>query len=157
MALWEFNPEMLESLWLMMTSAAWGEITSAEGLHDWRRRAVPLLNNTLAFALQLRKSTENLSQGSRVVGDCSLRRLDSLFRDSLGWPAERQSTSVTRRRLQSALGRHKCLPSCAGSGRPYRTCVIHHRTDELLVEQHSVSDRPLFLLGGGGGASTPNL
>jgi hypothetical protein len=40
-----------------------GEITSAEGLRDWGRRAVPLLNYTLAFALQLRKSTENLSQG----------------------------------------------------------------------------------------------
>jgi hypothetical protein len=28
----------------------------------------------------------------------------------------------------------------AGSGPPDRTCVIHHRTDELLVEQHTVSD-----------------
>jgi hypothetical protein len=58
-----------------MASATWGEITSAEGLHDWGRRAVPLLNYTLAFALQLRKRTENLSQCSRVVGDYSLRRL----------------------------------------------------------------------------------
>jgi hypothetical protein len=46
-----------------MASATWGEITSAEGLHDWGRRAVPLLNYTLALALQLRKSTENLSPG----------------------------------------------------------------------------------------------
>jgi hypothetical protein len=30
---------------------------------------MPLFDKTLAFALQLRKSTENLSQGSRVVGD----------------------------------------------------------------------------------------
>jgi hypothetical protein len=30
-------------------------------------RAVPLFSYTLAFALQLRKSTENLSQGSRLV------------------------------------------------------------------------------------------
>jgi hypothetical protein len=30
---------------------------------------VPVLNYTLALALQLRKSTENLSQGSRVDGD----------------------------------------------------------------------------------------
>jgi hypothetical protein len=29
----------------------------------------------------------------------------------------------------------------AGSGPPDRTCVIHHRTDELLVEQHTVSGR----------------
>jgi hypothetical protein len=41
MALWELNPEMLGSLWLM-ASAAWGEVTLAEGLHDCRRRAVPL-------------------------------------------------------------------------------------------------------------------
>jgi hypothetical protein len=41
-----------------------GEIILAEGLHDWGMRAVPLFSYTLAFALQLRKSTENLSQGS---------------------------------------------------------------------------------------------
>jgi hypothetical protein len=52
-----------------MASATWGEITSAEGLHDWGRRAVPLLNYTLAFALQLRKNTENLIQGSLAVAD----------------------------------------------------------------------------------------
>jgi hypothetical protein len=56
-----------------------GEITLAEGLHDWGRRAVSLLNYTLEFALQLRKSTEKLSQGSRVVGDYSLRRLGRLL------------------------------------------------------------------------------
>jgi hypothetical protein len=32
-----------------------GEITLAEGLHDWGRRAVPFLNYNLAFALQLRR------------------------------------------------------------------------------------------------------
>jgi hypothetical protein len=87
------------------------EMTSAEGFHDWGRRAVSLLNYTSAFALQLRKITKNLSQGSRVVGDYSLRRLGWHFRDSLGWPAEHQSTSVTRGWLQSALSRHRCLPS----------------------------------------------
>jgi hypothetical protein len=40
-----------------------------------------------------------------------LRRFGRLFRDSLGWPAKQQSTSVTCGWLQSALGRHKCLPS----------------------------------------------
>jgi hypothetical protein len=95
MAIWELNPAVLRSLWLM-AFATWGEITSAEDLHDWGRRAVPLLNYTLAFALQLRKSTENLSQGSRVVGDYSLRRLGLFFMDILGWPAEHKSTSVTR-------------------------------------------------------------
>jgi hypothetical protein len=44
-----------------------GGITLTEGLHDWERRAVALLNYTLAFALQRRKSMENLSQGSRVA------------------------------------------------------------------------------------------
>jgi hypothetical protein len=73
-----------------------GEIISIEGLHDWERRAVPLLNYSLAFALQLRKSTENLSQCHRVFGDYSLRRHGFHFRDSLGWPAEHQSTSLTR-------------------------------------------------------------
>jgi hypothetical protein len=29
----------------------------------------------------------------------------------------------------------------AGSGPPDQTCIIHHRMDELLVEQHTVSDR----------------
>jgi hypothetical protein len=82
------------------------------------RRAVPLLNYTLAFALQLRKSTENVCQGSRVVGDYSQRRLGWLLKDSLGWPAENQSTSVTRGWLQSALGRHRCLPSCRNKGFP---------------------------------------
>jgi hypothetical protein len=28
----------------------------------------------------------------------------------------------------------------AGSEHPDRTCFIHHRTDKLLVEQHTVSD-----------------
>jgi hypothetical protein len=52
-----------------------GGITLAEGLRDWGWRAVSLLNYTLAFALQLRKSTENLSQGGRVVccrGTCPI-------------------------------------------------------------------------------------
>jgi hypothetical protein len=54
------------------------------------------LNYTLEYALQLRKSTKNLGQDSRVVGDYSLRRLGCLFMDSLGWSAEHQSPSITR-------------------------------------------------------------
>jgi hypothetical protein len=46
-----------------------GGIILAEGLHDWGMRTVPLFSYTLAFAVQLRKSTENLSQGSRLVLD----------------------------------------------------------------------------------------
>jgi hypothetical protein len=101
-----------------MASATSGGINLAEDLHDWGRRAVPLLNYTLAFAFQLRKSTENLRHGSRVVGDCSLRQIGRFFRDSLDWPAERQSSSVTRGWLQSALGRQKCLPRCRAKGFP---------------------------------------
>jgi hypothetical protein len=41
-----------------------GGIISAEGFHDWGMRAVPLFSYTLAFALQLRNSTENLSQAA---------------------------------------------------------------------------------------------
>jgi hypothetical protein len=59
-------------------------IILAEGLHYWGRRAVPLFNYTQALVLQLRKSTEYLSQGSRVVLRlCSLRRLDRVFGSSM--------------------------------------------------------------------------
>jgi hypothetical protein len=55
------------------------EIALPEGFYDlgesfWLSASViggggacPFFNYTLAFALQLRKSTENLSQGSRLV------------------------------------------------------------------------------------------
>jgi hypothetical protein len=97
MAFWELNPEVLGSLWLMASATCGGGgITLDKGLHDCERRSVPLLNYTLAFSIQLRKSRENLSQGSLVVADYSLRRLGRLFRDSLSWHVEHQSTSVTR-------------------------------------------------------------
>jgi hypothetical protein len=117
--------------WWPLRLGGVGGITSAEGHHDCGRRAVPLLNYTLAFALQLRKSTENLSQGSRVVGDYSLRRLGRLFRDSLGLPAERQSTSVTRGWLQSTFGRHKCLPSCRTKSFPHQLTVSRNSQSVL--------------------------
>jgi hypothetical protein len=61
MAFWELNPEMLGSLWLTASATRRGRgIISGEGLHDWGRRAVPLSNYTLAFAIQLKKSTESL-------------------------------------------------------------------------------------------------
>jgi hypothetical protein len=92
--------------------------TLAEGHRDWEERAVPLLNYTLAFALQLRKITENLSQFYRMVLDNNRCRLRRLFRGSLDWPAERQSSSITRGWLQTALGRHRCLPNCQTKGFP---------------------------------------
>jgi hypothetical protein len=69
-----------------------GGIILAEDLHDCGRWAVPLLNYNLAFSLQLRKRTENLSQRRHY----SLCRLGSHFRSSLGWTVEYQSSSVTR-------------------------------------------------------------
>jgi hypothetical protein len=51
-----------------MASVTWGENTLAEGLHDWERRAVHLLNYTLEFTLQRRKCAEDLSQVRRIVG-----------------------------------------------------------------------------------------
>jgi hypothetical protein len=78
-----------------MASATWEEIILAEAIHDYGSRDVPLLNYTLTFALKQKKITENLSQGSRVFRHYSLRRFGRLFRDSLGWPAKQQSTSVT--------------------------------------------------------------
>jgi hypothetical protein len=95
-----------------------GGVIFAEGLHVCSMRAVSLLNYTLAFALQLRKRKESPSQGSRVVRNHSLRRLGRLFRHSLGWSAEHQSSSVIRGWLQSALGRHRCLSSCRTKGFP---------------------------------------
>jgi hypothetical protein len=68
-ALWGLNPEVMGSLWLMAST------TSAEGPMIGEGGPCPFLNYTLAIALQLRKSTENLCQGSRVVGDYPLRRL----------------------------------------------------------------------------------
>jgi hypothetical protein len=53
MDVWELNPE--------------GRFVLAEGLRDKRRRPCPFLSYTLAFSLQLRKSTENLSHGSLSV------------------------------------------------------------------------------------------
>jgi hypothetical protein len=55
-----------EGLWDFWGGGARG-ITSADGFRDWGGEPFPLLNYTLVFALQLRKSTENLSQSSRIA------------------------------------------------------------------------------------------
>jgi hypothetical protein len=164
----------------------------AEGLHDWGRWTVPFFNQTLAFALHWGKARKT---SVRVAEMLETTRCADLA-------VEHQSSLVTHGWLQSALGRHKCLPSCrtrgfpasdnfnlklsvsalmwsakngipksswicllptyqeelvamrrhldcntcgppymaASSGPPDRTYIIHHRTDELLVKQHAVSD-----------------
>jgi hypothetical protein len=105
-----------------MASAPWGVGGRREGFGSrlpWLGKAAEhLLNCTVEFALQPKKSMENLSQGSRVVTDYSLRRLSCPLRDSFGWPADDQSTRVTRGELQSSLGRHKYLLSCGTKGFP---------------------------------------
>jgi hypothetical protein len=57
-----------------------------------------------------------------------------------------------------AMRSHLCnlqLPvTTAGSGPPGQTCVIHHRTDELLVEQHTVCDCSFYQ---GWEPRTPNI
>jgi hypothetical protein len=45
---------------------------------DWGRWAVPPFNLYLAFALQLRKSTENFSQGSRLAANCHVPTAEPL-------------------------------------------------------------------------------
>ena len=71
----------------------------------------PTLFYTLAFALQLRKITENLSQGSRNISSDPASPL-------LGGSG-------------SKLGQRKCLPNCRTSGSP---------TSANLVSNLSVRD-----------------
>jgi hypothetical protein len=67
----------------------------AEGLNDWGTRAVPLVNFPLEFALQLRKSTEKLSQVSRLIlGTDRFIDLATVNSDSLDWPTEDQSSQI---------------------------------------------------------------
>jgi hypothetical protein len=65
---------------------------------------VPLFNYALAFALQLRKTSVRAAEQPQ---DYSLRRLGCLLRDSLGWPAVRQFTSVSRETSVSPGGTEK--------------------------------------------------
>jgi hypothetical protein len=67
MPFWELDPEVLGSLWPKATATWGGGMTLAEGPHDWERRAKPPLNCILSFAIQPRKSAENISQVSRVA------------------------------------------------------------------------------------------
>jgi hypothetical protein len=88
-----------------------GRITLVECLHEWKKLAMPLLNYTLAFTLQLSKITGNLRQGSRLAKTPLCPNLSPLngeprlaYRASVhfGWPTG----------VQSVPGRHKRLPDC---------------------------------------------
>jgi hypothetical protein len=103
-------------------------IASAEGFCDWRRGhnfdwRPPWLGETgralLVFVLQLRKSTDNLSWGSRIVLDTNpCVDLAAWIEGSLYWLAEHQSSSVSRGWLRTDLDMHRCLPSCRTKGFP---------------------------------------
>jgi hypothetical protein len=69
-----------------------GEITLAEGLDDRERQTVLLMNCTLAFTLQLRKSMENLSVQSWEVKGFTWGRRKGRLRE---W-ANQEQTYITR-------------------------------------------------------------
>jgi len=74
-------------------------------------------SNTLAFALQLRKITENLSQGNRMALGCSaLNAIGSvnlaIMGNGLNWPAAPCRPLLSRQTTGSTLGQLKYLPSC---------------------------------------------
>ena len=69
--------------------------------------------NTLAFALQLRKITENLSQGNRRALGCSasnaIRLVDlAIAGDGLDWPAVPCRPWLSRQATGSTLGQPSC-------------------------------------------------
>jgi hypothetical protein len=64
MDFWVLNPERF-GITFAEGLCNWGR--GAEAFHNLGKRAMPLSYNTLGFALQLRKSAENLSKDSRIV------------------------------------------------------------------------------------------
>jgi hypothetical protein len=101
-------------------------VVLAEGLCDWGgtlrlkasvtgRRAVPLFSLCPAFALQLRKSTENLSQGSRAARGLLVAPTWLSLRDCLGWPAGRQITPVSQVNYHSSASYNNLYESVSRS------------------------------------------
>jgi hypothetical protein len=94
--------------------------------HIWGRGCRPcpdFASNTLAFALQLRKITENLSQGNRMALGCSapntIRFVDlTIAGDGLDWPAVPCRPWLSRQATGSTLCRLQYLPSCRTRGFP---------------------------------------
>jgi len=74
-------------------------------------------SNTLPFALQLRKITENLSQGNRMALGCSapnaIRLVDlAIAGDDFDWAAATCRPWFSRQATGSTLGQFQYLPSC---------------------------------------------
>jgi len=79
--------------------------------------------NTLAFALQLRKITENLSQGSRIElgwsAPSAIRLVDlATASGRLDWTAVPCRPRLSRQATGPALEKFKYLPSCRTRGFP---------------------------------------
>jgi len=98
----------------------------------WRRECGPcpeFVSNTLAFALQLRKITENLSQGNRMALGCSapnaIRLVDlAIACVGLDWPAVPYQACLSRQATGSTLGQLKNLPSCRTRGFPHHLTLF---------------------------------
>ena len=81
------------------------------------------LSYTLAFALQLRKITENLRQGNRKAlgwsAPIAIRLVElAIAGDGLDWPAGPCHPWLSRQATWSTLGRRKYLPICRTNGFP---------------------------------------
>jgi hypothetical protein len=83
MAFWEFNLDWFGHLgWMLVTMGRYCEAAMSEE----NVISSPALRYTLAFALQLRKIRENLSQGrARYI---LLHRLGPHFTGGVNWPAD---------------------------------------------------------------------
>ena len=80
-------------------------------------------SNALAFSLQLRKITENISQGNRMElgrsATNAIRFVDlATAGDDLEWPAVPCHPWLSRQATESTLGQLKYLPSCRNRGFP---------------------------------------
>jgi len=80
-------------------------------------------SNTLAFALQPRKITENLSQGNRMALGCSAPNTIpfvyfTIAGNGLDWPDVPCCPWHSRQATGSNLGQRKYLPSCRTRGFP---------------------------------------
>jgi len=96
-----------------------GEAAAPGGVEYWP--CPDFASNTLAFALQLRKITENLSQGNRMALGCSapnaIRFVDlAIAGDGLDCPAVPCRPWLSRQAMGSTLGQLKYLPSCRTKG-----------------------------------------
>jgi len=100
-----------------------------EAAAPWGGECGPCLDfawNTLAFVLQLRQITENLSQSSRRALGWSapnaIRLVDlAIAGDDLHWPAVPCRSWISRQATEPALGQFKYLPSCRTRGFPTLT------------------------------------